>query len=50
MRTVLNNAAFGTPSSDSEGNLESLVEQGREILSRAEDLAGGGERDRNSND
>jgi hypothetical protein len=50
MRTVLNNAAFGTPSSDSEGNLESLVEQGREILSRAEDLAGGGERNRNSND
>jgi len=47
---VLNNAAFGTGSPTSEKRLEDLTEQGQEILSRAADLAGGGEDDRNSND
>jgi hypothetical protein len=49
IRTALGNAAFGTGSPASEQRLEDLTEQGREILNRAQDLAGGGEQDRNSN-
>jgi hypothetical protein len=43
IRTVLNDAAFGGGAGTSEQGLESLIEQGQEILSRAQELAGGKE-------
>ena len=48
VRTVLNDAAFGTGTPASEQQLEVLIERGQELLSRAAELAAGGE-DSNSN-
>ncbi|MDQ6918519.1 MAG: hypothetical protein M3Z98_04080, partial [Candidatus Dormibacteraeota bacterium] len=43
MRTALNNAAFGTGGPASERNVESMIEQGHNILEKAADLARGEE-------
>jgi hypothetical protein len=43
VRTVLDNASFGTGTPASGQELEALIERGQEILSRAAELAAGGD-------
>ena len=49
VRTVLNDAAFGGGTPASERQVETLIERGQVILSRAAELAAGGEEAGNGN-